>query len=454
MRRIAFLVLLLFSTAGASSAEPFSTESQEGLTLPEAVRYALEHSPDLQAAKAEVAQREGTATTERSALFPQIEVLGDVTHTGYDHGYPPATPPQVIRFDDTLFMAGAEFKFLVWDFGQTAKEVAAAKKRILSGKAAQDRRTQQVIYAVASLYLQTLTYVDLADAAQSTRTSLQALLQRTQDLAEAGRAVPADVLKVSTRLAQIESDLATLEAKRQASISQLCAAMGLEGEPPRLAYTPPVTGPLPAPGSEAELVREAVAHRPDLASSQSEIEAARDHETAVRRSRLPRTDLRAGAYQTFAFDPVSSFDRQGPKPDDAAGDWIVGLHLTLPVFDAGRRSGQIRSAAAQTERARAAERRLRLDVESEVRSALAELASAEKRVEATQQSVAQAEEVLRTERLKYEAGRGVINFVLDAEAALLTSKSLLRQAQRSVSLDMLLLDLALGRLTPTSTSSP
>src|SRR5450759_1401141 len=38
---------------------------------------------------------------------------------------------------------------------------------------------------------------------------------------------------------------------------------------------------------------------------------------------------------------------------------------------------------------------------------------------------AEGERVLHDERLKFEAGRSVINFVLDAESALLTSQSLL-----------------------------
>jgi len=57
--------------------------------------------------------------------------------------------------------------------------------------------------------------------------------------------------------------------------------------------------------------------------------------------------------------------------------------------------------------------------------------------------------VLHDERLKYDAGRSVINFVLDAESALLTSQSLLSQAERSVATAMLALDLSVGRIDVT-----
>ena len=107
---------------------------------------------------------------------------------------------------------------------------------------------------------------------------------------------------------------------------------------------------------------------------------------------------------------------------------------------------------AHTERA--AEEKLKLEIEREVRTALAELGSAKARVRAVLESVSQAEEALRDERLKYESGRSAINFVLDAEAALLTSRSQLRQAQRSIAIASLLLDLSLGRIQPAAVSRP
>ncbi|MDA8404631.1 MAG: TolC family protein, partial [Desulfobacteraceae bacterium] len=344
-------------------------------------------------------------------------------------------------------------KLLVWDFGQTANELTAARERIISAQALKDRRKQEIIYTTAALYLKTLTYDDLMDAAISTRKSLQSLLGQTKELADAGRAVPADVLKISTRLAEIESDMASLEAGRRTSVSQLAAVMGWDGEPPRLKYSPPEDGTFAPPENADALISKAGPRRPDLRSQESEIQAAMHQEIAARRSRWPRAELRASAYEYTAPDPVSSQGNLPPRPDDAVGDWMVGLHISMPLFDSGRRSGQIQTAAAQTDIARASERRLRLDIQKEVRGALADLESAQKRVQATRQSVVQAHEVLRNEKLKYAAGRSVINFVLDAEAALLNHQSLLRQAQRSAYLARLVLKLSVGDIDPAAVAA-
>jgi outer membrane protein TolC len=447
-----FVIGSLFFATGIGRVETISAgQTPEEMSLDQAIRYALEYSPDLQSSAAEVRRREGVATTVRSGLLPQVDLFGDASHTYYDHAYPPATSPQVIRFNDRIYTAGAELKFLVWDFFQTAKELRAARERIRSAEGITERRKQEVLFNVANLYLKTLTYNDLADAAQSTRKSLGALLDQTRQLVEAGRAVPADVLKVSTRLAQVESDLATLESGRRTAISQLAAAMGFEGRLPRLVYIPSNVKNLSQPENEEELIREAIAHRQDLSSQMHETNAASEQETAARRSQWPRVEFRAGAYGYTSASPISS---TGKKADDGAGDWAIGLRVTFPLFDAGKRRGQIQSAVAQRDLAQTSERKLRLDIEKEVRSALAEMESAQSRVRATRQSVAQAEEVLRNERLKYEAGRSVINFVLDAEAALLTNQSLLWQAERSVSIASLLLDLSLGRIGPAIAGLP
>jgi outer membrane protein TolC len=241
----------------------------------------------------------------------------------------------------------------------------------------------------------------------------------------------------------------------------LAAAMGYEGELPRLVYSSPEKTAVPLPTeSDVELLRAALDHRLDLISQTHEREAASRLESAAHRSLWPRIDARASVYEYASNSPASfisfigrflpNLNLSGSGPGNATTDWFLGVHVTFPLFDGGRRRGQIQSAAAQKELAQAAVDKLQSQIRREVRTALADLESAQARVRATEQSVAQAEQVLRNERLKYEAGRSVINFVLDAEAALLTNQSLWRQAHRSVSIAALALDLSVGRISPSS----
>jgi len=59
-----------------------------------------------------------------------------------------------------------------------------------------------------------------------------------------------------------------------------------------------------------------------------------------------------------------------------------------------------------------------LSVYKDVKKALADVVSSEKRLRLAEVSQKEAKETLRLEKLKYRGGKGVINDVLDAETAL------------------------------------
>lgn len=454
MKYLTALILLVVFVTGPLLAQQQPAETE--LTLQQAVAYALEHSPDLKTAVVETSKRQGNVTTARSALLPELDVAGDFGRSRLEHGYPGGTPPSLLRFAQTTYSASADLHMLAWDFQKTSLELSATRERLSASQVLADRRKQEVIFEVARLYLQALTYQDLLNAAALTRKSLISLLDRTSELVKAGRAVPVDAFKIQTQIAQIDSDSATLEAGRQAALSSLAAVMGHDGQLPTLAYSPAKEVTPPAIGDQQQLMQDALRQRLDLKAAMFDTKSATDLERAARRSYWPRIDFRATATQYGGQDPVGFPTLIGrllpglPVPNFATpsgvNDWTVGLHIGVPLFDSGRRSGQIKAATAQAEQARLAEQRLSLNVAREVQTSYADLQSAQTRVRAMREAVIQAQEILKNEQAKYEVGRTVINFVLEAEASVLNSQSLLSQAQRSEAIASLALELGLGRI--------
>lgn len=444
-------------TFNAAAEEP---PSNSGMNLRDAVNYALDHSPELKSSQAEVRRRQGLVTTAHSFLKPQVELWGDAAHSRFEHGYPASTPPSLLRFDTIQYTVGADLKFLAWDFHKTELELKAARERVASAVGKADRLRQEIVFETARLYLQSLTYSDLIRAAKARIKSLQSLLDRTNKQIQGGRAVPVDGLKINTRIAQVESDLATLQSGRRTTLSALAAVMGYEGALPEPIYTTPSPAPQVHAEPEEALLHQATAARPEMVSQEHEIKAGKMAEEAARKSVLPRIDLRASVIQYLSNTPTGFPRLIGrllpglpdnlPSPGNAATDWLIGVHVSFPLFDGGRRKGQIETAQAQLEEARLARRQMELRIVREVRTALADLESAQSRVRSLQHSVAESERVLHDERLKFEAGRSVINYVLDAESALLTHQSLLSQAERSVAIAVLDLDFRTGRIDPTN----
>ncbi len=434
-----------------------SLAAQEPVTLAGAVRHALEHSPKLAAARVETARRHAVAASARSPLLPQADLSGAASVSRFDRGYPAGAPPALLRFDQTLFTGAADLRWLVWDFRKTELELDAARERIQASRVLEDRRRQEIVFDTARSFLEAMAYQDLIAAAEARIRSMQSLLDRTEKLVEGGRAVPTDALKVRTRLAQIESERAALEAGRQAALSALAAEMGFTGpDLPRLADSAAPAADSPLQSEVTELLRVAEQERPELRALDWETRSAERVAQAARKALLPRVDLRASASGTASASPLGfgqmlakvlpAFAGTPASAGNGIADWSLGAQITFPLFDGGRRRAQIREAQSRLELSRLERQQAQLRVQREVRTAAANLQSARARVEALRNSVAESERILRDERLKFEAGRSVINFVLDAESALLMNQSLLAQARRSVLIAELALELSTGRL--------
>jgi outer membrane protein len=450
-------LLLVPSLASRTFAQ---SEKPSSLTLNQAIQFALAHSPELQTATAEIRKQEGNVKSAKSPLLPQVDLLADASRYRFDHGILPGADPRDLHFDNMIYTAGADLHLLVWDFGKTSAQLQATRQRLDSSKLLLDRKREEVIYSVASLFLKAETYDDLIDAAQARKKSLDVLLDQTRQLVKGGHAVPLDLLKVQTRLAQVESDIATLQAGRQGTMSALLAAMGWEGEVPTLTKEEAANAPAALAKQENELLREAFAHRPDLMAAVEESRAADLQVKSAHRSLLPRFDFRASTHDYGANSPVAfgaiigqilpQLNVPAPSVSHWQADWVVSGRVTFPLFDGGRRRGEMIAAEAQHQQAESAVLRMRLAIIREVRTSQANLASDQQRVKSLEASVAQAQEALRLERVKYQAGRSEINFVLDAEAALLTNDSLLREARRATQIDWLSLDLSLGSIAANS----
>jgi outer membrane protein TolC len=97
--------------------------------------------------------------------------------------------------------------------------------------------------------------------------------------------------------------------------------------------------------------------------------------------------------------------------------------VDIPIFEGGRIEARVRQESARLLAARERLRRLELQVQLDVETAVLNIGSSAQRVEATEKAIEQAKESLRIERQKYELGKGSITDVLDAQSALLDSQT-------------------------------
>ncbi|MFU8856088.1 MAG: efflux RND transporter permease subunit [Deferrisomatales bacterium] len=432
----------LAALCGAVVLSPAPSQAVVGLssplTLEAAVAFALAHSPELEAARAEAELLEGVARGAEAHRRVAAELSAGGGWYEEPHGMIPGAFGKVQRADRWLFQTEAQARYLLWDFGRSEERLRSALARADAAGLTETRQRQHVTFQVSRLFLASLAVDDLLEPAKASRRSLEALAAATERLADEGLVPAVDRLKVRVKLAQVESRIAALEGDRRSLRAALAATLGAEGELPPLVWAEPA-----AEGRRPEEPRDGTALRPDVAARRTETAAAAGEVEAARRDRLPRLEVRASYSLYAAPDPRPAFP--GGEDRRWEDDAFVGLQLTVPLLDGGLRDANLRQARARAEAARAALRRARLEAAREVSQAEADLDRARAEIAANQAAADEAGEAARIERLKYGEGRGTVNDVLEAEAALLDAEGRLRAARREAEVARLALDLALGR---------
>jgi len=381
--------------------------------LAQLVTAALERNADLAAARAGyAASREGiiAARGERRSrvdvvgnaeLFPRRERLLIFRHGFRKNGNP---------FETGDVDYGLELTMPLYTGGRIAHGISLAQARSEVARFRTDLSRNELVFDVASAYYTGLRLQQVIGAQQATLSALAESLRIGEVQRKVGRIARLDLLRIQTRVAQAERDLAgtrngyarTLEILKQLTVYPVADTLTIKGE----------LREAPAQADAAALRKRALARRPDLHALRQALRARREAAGVAKSSLLPSLNLKAG------YRVVTGFN-DGVTKDDPS----LFLRFRMPIFDGGVLEARKRRALGEVT---AAELRLR-DGErralGEVQRALLDLRTTGPRLLAARRAVAQGRETVRVERAKFAGGRGTSNDLLLAEEALLKTRT-------------------------------
>lgn len=410
------VALALAVTAPAALAE-----GPRPLSLAAAVDEALASRPALRAAAAGQAVADARIAEARSGRYPRV-VAGERLTNGNNPVLVFGTLLEQGRFGPNNFQVDAlnapdpttnfrsqlDLQVPLFDQRQTATRIERARLGREGADEGRGLAEQLVRFEVVRAYYEVLVAAAARDVAAEAVASSEADAKRARDRADEGLLVESDVLAVDVQLAEFRQQQIRAGGDLAVAFAALNAALGappevareLAGEPPRASFAPP---PL------EELVRTALARRPDLRALEIGL---RSRDEAVRGARgeyLPRVD---------AF---ASVGHSAEKLAGGSGDYTAGVSVTYTLFDAGRKA---RVDLALAERmAAAAERDERANqVRLEVVRAYHDFVAASERLKVTERAIDQAVETHRIVRNRYEAGITTVTEVLRSQTALVRAR--------------------------------
>jgi outer membrane protein, multidrug efflux system len=407
------------AAAGASTQAHWWAEFQNP-ALDRLIALAMANNHDLQAAGHRITQARALAQVAGAARWPSVEINANTSRE------------RAARTTSSKASIDASFEWDLW--GKNRQQQDAALGRVQSSVYAQQGLRLVLQAEVATTYFQLLSAGDRVALLGDSLKNSQAVLHLLQTQHKAGAVSGLEVARQQGLVASLKADLSPLEQQRQQARTALAVLLGrsVQDLTPLNLETPPL-GSIRLPTVAAGLPSSLLVRRPDIQQAEADLQAAHADLGAARAALFPSLQLSAtgGVASTSLLALVRA---SNPALALAAG-------LTAPIFDAGRRQGQVTVAKArQDELLQTYEQSILLALR-DVENGLTAVQGLAEQQQHQQAVLSHATTALRLSDVRFRNGAVDFGTVLDAQRTQLAA----RAAQEATALSRYTATVALYR---------
>ncbi|MFM7027176.1 MAG: TolC family outer membrane protein [Chakrabartia sp.] len=382
-------------------------------TLREALWKAYTTNPTITGARAGQRALDESVPLARSNGLPDVSVSGAYTENVHNSVVTIGTP-------DRYASGRASLSIPLYLGGAVRNAVNGAKARVAAGQADLRGTEADLFSAVVGVYMDVIRDQAIVDLNRTQVKVLGVNLEATRDRFQVGDLTRTDVAQSEARLALAQAQLQQAEARLIASRENY---VQLVGSAPDTLETPPALPNLPSTPDSAVAV--ALKNNPDLIAAGKAREAARYDVGAARAQRLPKL---------FAVGDTSYVDYLNSLPGTLPGSTkstTAGAQITIPIYQGGGPSAQVRQAQARQSQAIEREIAVERGVISSTRSAFASWQAANQVIVSAKVAVDANTLALEGVRAENSVGTRTILDILDAERELLNAQVEQVTAQRN-----------------------
>jgi multidrug efflux system outer membrane protein len=386
------------------------------------IKDALAANYDIQIAAERVVGAQGQLTATLSALFPHLDGEASATRIG-------------IR-SPTLSVADV-FAIATWEldlFGKLRRATQASRAELLAADENKQTVIQNLIAQVATAYFNLLEYDAELQIVRESIKMREESVRLVSARVDGGVASLLDLDQAKSLVESAQSDAIVLERAQLQTEDLISYLLGRSPGPiPRGRKLTDQRQPVNVP---AGLTSELLERRPDLRAAEQQLIAANARVGVAKAAFFPSINLTAaGGAQTSDLLGISQ------RSGKAYG--LLGV-VDTPIFDAGLRSGNYKTAKAQRQE-------LVFNYQNVVNGAFRDVSDAlighqkSKEFVANQTMLAETlRDQIRLANSRYAGGVTSYLEVLDTERQRLTAEQLLVQAERDVLTTLVDLYRALG----------
>lgn len=406
-----FLLSLVTSQSFAQQTNAF--------TAKQAVEYALKNSAQVKNALIDIQIQRQTNKEIAAAAFPQIN--GNLSVNDYLSlptslipaeftGGPPGTfiPLKFGTKYSTTF--GGDLQQLLFD-GQLFVALQA-KSTAMNFAIKTAEVTQELIKAnIYKIYYQLVVGYKQIESLDANISRFEKLLHDTREIYKNGFAEKLDVDKVEVQLNNLNTEKLKARNQLEAGVEALKFLMGMPQKDKLL-----LTDSLTEDELRTNILDESYTYA-DRKEFQMLTVGAKLNEYNVKRYKLSKIPTVSGF-----FNYSKNAQRQKFDFFKFNGDWfttsLVGLRVSVPIFDGGARNARIEKAKLDLQKINNNIDQLKLSIDSDIEQARLKMKNALATMESQKRNIQLAEQVYKTTKLKYEQGLGSNQEIYNAQTEL------------------------------------
>ena len=359
------------------------------LTLPQAVDLALKQSPDLVMAKLDEQKAIEQVRVAKDPFTPRIMVGSGLA---YSSGFPMSiegSAPSIVQANATQFLFNRQQSYVVGQAKQDARTAAVVTAQ----------RREEILFRVASLFLDAERAGRVAAAARKDLESLQQVREATDARVKGGRELPLEAKKAALNLALARQRLENHESDQENAEAMLANVLGFSPDdrvrPAASERTPPAM-----PSSVDAAIEAAMRSSNEIRRIRSQIVSKGLEIRGERAARLPRVDLVA-QYGLFArFNNYEDFFRKFQRNNGQ-----LGISFQLPLLPGPGISAQTQQTESDIAHLRVELSTARSRITSDIRQAYRDLRKAETAQEVSRLALDVAREQLSVDLALMQEGR-------------------------------------------------
>jgi len=397
---------------------PACAQNSGNLTMQEAIRLALQNSPDMRLARAQYAVALGQVKLDRASFLPNLYTGTGLAYTSGFPSLPGGQAPAVFELDYQQTIFDPLLK------GQQH----AAEDRAENQKIEMDRVHDDIVVRTATDYLNLADVQHSLELMQTEKTSAERILGITRERQQANLALPIDVTKAELTVAQINERTVKLQDQEYALEQGLRQVTGIPAEQPIQTSTqePAFAAGNGTPGemgekaspelpsgqvsgqAESEMIDRAVQNDRSVKEAQNEVDARQEELHGARWSYFPTIAL-VGQYDVLSkFNNYNEFYKAFQR-----NNVNVGVQVTIPIF-AAKTSATVALAKNNLTEADAALGQRRQQVSQHVQKEINDVRELEAGREVARLSLQLAQQNLDIEQDRFNDGRATLEQIEQA----------------------------------------